>query len=322
MAVLQAAKPIKCTGSVDSKFQRTYTTTWRVITSQGDSAMTAMSAAGLPLWGSTFAWGSDFDLWTTAQTIKADPEKETDVNPIKYNGFNATSWIVTIGYSSRPMDRSPGDTPEDPIDDAPVISGSFLGERKVAIRDKDGNPIANSAAEPYLDNPPTVLANTDTLRIQYNTATIDLAQRSEFVGCVNSTAIWGLSPRQALLVRWDWSVKYAGASLVFIQNSFEFHINRTETPPETCVGPASQKGWYTILPNRGFAPFKTANDLASKAQKKDKHDNIMNTPVWLKCDGTEETDPAEKHWNVFLVEREADFTTISGMPDPLPGPFV
>lgn len=319
MAVRQSAKKVKVSSGFDDKFNRVHTGIFQVITDVDDGPITALNAIGIPTWGTSFVWNADIDLWAFAQTYKADP-----IERIVYGGRDCWKWQVTVTWSSKSTERAKTSPRLNPIDDPPVISGSFLGERVTAIRDKDGNPIVNAAAEPYLDSPPTVLGNTDTLRISYHTAQIDLAQRAQYVGAVNQSTIWGLQPRQALLTRWDYSVKYAG-DLEYIAHSFEFHIKFDETPASNvCKGEglADKPGWYTILPNRGYSPYKIADDYNSKTLKRDGEDNPVTTPVSLLCNGTENTDPATEYWNVFAVEKERDFTAIPGMPNPLPGPFA
>jgi len=311
------ARKMRVQATVDNKFNRTYTGVYQVIADLSDSPLTVLQAVGIPQWGSSFVWDTDFDLWAFAQGYTADP-----VERVIYAGRDCWVWEVKVTWSSVSTERSKADPRNSPIDDPPVVSGSFLGERVKAIRDKDGDPIVNAAAEPYLDSPPTIMSNIDTLRISYNTLTINLGQRTRYVGTVNSSGIWGLEKRQALMSRWDWRVLYAG-DLAYIAHDFEFHIKYDLTPADNvCVGPTEVEGWYTILPNRGYSPYKVPEEYESKVLARDKEDNPLTTPVSLNCDGTENMDPDFEYWNVFEVEREEDFTSIPGMPNPLPGPFV
>ena len=312
-----AARKVRVSASVDNKFNRTYTGIYQVIADLSDSPLTVFQAFGIPEWGSSFIWDTDYDLWAFAQGYTADP-----VERIIYLGRDCWKWEVKVTWSSVSTERAKADPRNNPLDDPPVISGSFLGERVAAIRDKDGDPIVNAASEPYLDSPPTIIGNTDTLRISYNTATINLAQRTKYVGTVNSAAIWGLKKRQALLSRWDWRILYAG-DLAYIAHDFEFQIKYELTPTDNvCVGPTNVEGWYTILPNRGYSPYKIADNYESATLARDPEDNPKTTPVSLNCDGTENLDPDVAFWNVFEVEREESFQAIPGMPDPLPGPIT
>lgn len=300
--------------SVDKEFNRVYTATYQVIASKFHGPLSVSSAPGLPLWGSSFVWGGDFDLWCFVNGIKATP-----IERIQYDNHECWQWIVTVTWSTVPVTRGPSQERGNPLLEPPVISGSFVGSSLPAYRDIEDKPIANTAGEPY-NPPPMVKDGIDTLRIGYNTAVIDLVLRAEAIGKVNELPIWGLESRQAFLNQWTWNIAYSG-TLAFIRNEFEFHINRKPTPTSSsvCTGAsfADKEGWYTVLPNEGLAPLEEPE--GERIHKKDKQDMPLTSPVPLTCDGTEGEDDK---FNIFAVEREFDFLTIPGLPDPLPGPFV
>lgn len=317
---VSAARPLKCVAGVDKKFNRTYKASYQVIASLFEGPLAVLNAFGIPAWGSPYSWGFDFDMWCFSNGYNANP-----IDMITYN-FGAGDeqcwkWIVDVTWSTEPSERSSMYPRMSPLDEPPIVGGSFSGNQERAVRDKDGIPITNTAGEPYIENAPTRYANLDTLELGFNTPTIDLVLRNSMMGRVNSVPIWGLGVRQALMVNWVWKVANAG-DFQYVQNSFSFLINRTEHPAEVCIGTAGAIGWYTTLPNRGWAPYEVPDDPETKVVKRDDQDTPLTTPVMLKCDGTEETAVDADHWNTFSVEYEADFHDIPGLPDPLPGPFV
>lgn len=313
------AKRIKVSGSIDSKFNRTIKGVYQVIADLNDGPLIVLQASGIPAWGSPYTWaGTESDSWIFVNG--ASPEPKEDINFDLGDGGGTRRmrvWHVTITWSTIASERNSSQPRDNPLDEPPVLSGSFLGGTEPVFVDALGNLIANTAGEPY-SPAPLLTENTDSLRLSYNSATLSLSQRSLMMGRVNSVAIWGLPARRVKLIRWDWNVLYAG-SLAYISNSFEFHISNKQHPAAVCVGPANAVGWYTSLPNKGYAPLTLPDDENTKKVKKDGEDMPLNAPVSLACDGTE---TGAETWNVFPLELEADFKDIPGMPDPLPGPFV
>jgi len=313
------AKPLKTSGGVDKKFNRTYKATFQVIASLAEGSLAVMNAPGIPGFGNAYYWYGEYDLWSFVDGASADPQEQI-LYDLGSGLEKCIKWQVTVTWSTATSERSQGDPRSNPVSDPPVIAGSFIGETESVFRDVDDAPIANTAGEPY-PQPPTVQSNTDGLSISYNTPTINLGLRAQMIGKVNEVAIWGLEKRQAKLASWRWSVAYAGP-LAYVKNDFEFHIRRVKNPTTNiCTGSdlAGLEGWYTVLPNEGKAPLKVAGVIASKEAKAGDNDVPLNEPVRLSCDGTENT--GDMKWNIFKVEREIDFAGIPGMPTTLPGPF-
>jgi hypothetical protein len=315
------AKPLKVSESIDKKFNRSYAADYQVIASQTEGPNAVLDAEGVPAYGSSFVWYEDSDAWAFCDSAKAAPQEEI-LYDLGDGPEPCRKWIVSVTWSTVSSERSKNDPRNNPTEDPPVLGGSFLGESEVVFRDKDDVPIANSAGEPY-EQLPTVLGNTDTLTMSYNTATIDLYQRSQMIGKVNSVGLWGLNERQVKLVRWNWKPLYAG-ELAYIKHDFEFHISRKKNPTSgVCIGDDYEglEGWYDVRPNEGYAVLKTPNDNDTKVTKRDTEDMPLNRPVKLNCDGTEKKSVGML-WNIFAVEEEIDFHSIPGLPDPLPGPFT
>lgn len=305
--------------TTDEKFHRTYTTVYQVFATTDEGPFSVGSAGGLPGYGLSYAFGNDIDLWAFCKNIQVQP------NPtrVKHRGAEAYKWLVTVTHSTIPSDHNPGQSRENPLNDPKVISGSFVGYTRPTWRDKNDDPVVNSAKDPYV--PPEQVDDAyDTLRISYNTANINLGQRAQFRGSVNSTSIWGLGVRQAKLTRWDYSVQYAGNSLAYIRHDFEFLISWQEHPAsaDICSGTADAIGWYTTLPNSGYAYYPGGTLTRKNRVPFTSEDQLESTPQKLACDGDEAAPDSDQKYNVFELEIEKDFNTIPGMPNPLPGPFV
>lgn len=325
------AQPIRSSMTLDSEFHRTYTSIYQVISGYQASPIHVGDAGGLPDFGSSYNWLGSIDLWAFMQgaTINPEPVEITwsgDAGEDCESGQRALKWFITTTHSSRPSGNStdPNTARDNPLDDKPVISGSFVSNRVPAFRDKDGNVIQNAAGQVYL--PPAEIDDSfDTLRISYNHPTLNLFQRAQSRGTVNSSSIWGLQPRMAKLVQWNYQVLRAGKALEYIRSDFEFLISYARTPSTVCVGDANKFGWYTVLPNSGEYYYEGGSKGDEKKRRKymDGRDQTITDPLKLDCNGDKLTDQgAPMKWNVFKVEPEFDFNSIQGMPNPLPGPFA
>lgn len=307
-------------GGIDKTFARTYQAVFQVIASRMEGPAQVQQAAGIPAYGGPYILGNDFDLWAFADSSSASPVEFNVQFDLGNGPENCTKWEVTITWSTNANPRNSTDPRGNPINDPPIIGGSFVGQTELAFRDKDGQPISTTAGERYEDLP-TRLDDTDTLTIGVKTSTINLVQRAEAIGKVNQAPIWGLGPRQVQLTQWGWSIEYAG-SLPFIQNNFSFLISRKKHPTSNVAkGPTSAVGFFTTRPNEGYSFLEDANDQETRKVAKDEEDQPFNRPIKLNQNGTKRTS-VEMLWNVFAVEEEYDFNTIPGIPNPLPGPFA
>lgn len=320
MTILQAARVVSPPKlKWDEKFHRTYTTTYQVITDKEGGPLEASVAQGIPAYGSSYAYEGEFDDWAFCKSVNINPVPTR----INFGGQQAYKWLVTASHSSIPSDHNPNTTRDNPLDDEPVISGSFAGFSRPAWRDKDNKVLKNTAHDMY--TPPEETDDSiDTLRISFNTATIDLAFRTQFRNTVNESAIWGLAARQAKLVRWDYQVLYAGLQFAYIKHDFEFHISYKENPGASFVSTGSADagkfGWYTVLPNTGYR-YLEGGDVTKRVPFM-AEDQPEDDPQPLEDNGDQRSPALDFKYNIFKVLGEADFTTIPGMPNPLPGPFA
>ena len=314
-------KPIKSKMQLDQEFHRTYTSTYQVIAGHEASPIRVAQAGGLPDFGQYYTWYESADFWAFCTGATLD----CMTDDIEVGGLRGKKWIITTTHTSRPSTGSTSSNHprNSPLDDLPTVSGSFVGKTTPVFRDKDGNVIQNSAGQVYM--PPAEVDDAhDSLNLSYNFGYINLRQRAETRGKVNSTAMWGLDPRMIKLTQWSYQIQRSGP-LEFVKNNFEFLISYDETPSSNvCVGESSKLGWYTVLPNTGeyYYPGGTRTPK-NKRKNTDGADQTINTPFNLDCNGDRITNPfASVKWNVFKAEKEYNFLSIPGMPSRLPGPFV
>jgi hypothetical protein len=137
---------------------------------------------------------------------------------------NRHVWRSQIEYTNRPLKFDQETERGDPLFVPPKISGSFARAMRAATKDREEEPITNSANEPELPAP-EVDDSRDTLVIEINTPTIDLALRATFRDKVNHAPHWGLDKRCIKLGQWAYTVEYYNPGLYYIANRFEFEIN-------------------------------------------------------------------------------------------------
>ena len=303
-----AAELVEVSG--DFEKTRSYSCTYLVITDVGDGPLTAVQASGIPARGSAYNIGTESDSWSFATRYSA---KLASVDNSR------KKWMVTVQFQhpsdSQQQDEKADDYAGDPIDTGWKISGSFANEQRAAYKDKDGDLIANSADEQFLD-PPLMRDNAiDTVVLRKNTATINLSDRSAIINKVNDGAFWGMAARQVKLVRWDYEIVWYGANDAYVANTWEFQI-KSQLDDDN-----NQVGWTDLVLDEGTRYL--LDNTKVKPQERFA-DIIVNGKVSReKLDGAggvlDNGDPP-----VFLpfpIEDEVDFTAYN-FPDPLPGPFV
>ncbi len=307
------AYPLKTQLSVDREFNRTYTSTFQVITEHTDGPMTVLNSTGVPSRYGVYVWGGDVDVWAFLHSISATPEGD-DVGDGTGSG-RMRKWIISAVHSSKSDSRDGQQNRDNPCFEPPKIRGSFVKRTVPAYRDRNNKPIVNMAREPIL--PPFEKDDSfDTLSISFNTPSINLGLRSSYRDSVNSNAMWGLAKRQIKLASWVYSVQWAGG-FSFIAHDFEFIISN-ESHPASCNNGGAKTGFYNTAANMGHAQLisgKQSAILVNDIKKKE--------PSYLTCAGAvQEPTASNETWVNYEIETEKDFSAIPGLPSVLPGPFV
>lgn len=191
MAVV-SCKEWKAKGSIAEDGQRTWTVWYKVRTNaRTDGPIVAMSAQGIPGYFAPYTFGQEQDQGAFRGPLEA--ELLAEENSLKL-------WLVTATFSSRPLTKPPDANREvDPLLLPPDIGGDWASREEPIETDKDGNPILNSAGEPY--DGLTDDRHSMTLTIGQNFATINIPLLDDFVGAVNTLTFWLLGPRKWMLAR-------------------------------------------------------------------------------------------------------------------------
>lgn len=319
MAVIGSARPIESKISVDEEFNRSYTSTYEVITNdKTDGPALVLTAPGLPAFGSQYQWYNTFDefAYCVGGTASIRELKKT-----------ALVWTVQIKHESpkssnktrgarQPSTGSPDPITErkSPTDEPWEISGSFAQFLRPVIYDSEFKPIVNTVWEPYV---PAIEMDDSRkiLVLRKNTPTISLAQWADYSDKVNGTVMWGLWPRQIKLNQWNWTMKFYGPGIAYVENQWEFHISFEMSPAGEMLG------WTHVILNEGFRQLvdPTAADPAKRFKRITIRDQPITKPVPLDPFGVPidiTKNPA--YFNYFKVYVEREFRDI-GIPDPLPG---
>ena len=320
MAVVGTARPIQSQISVDEEFNRSYTSTYEVITNDvTDGPALVLTANGLPQFGSEYVWYNTTDSYAFCVGGSAT------IREVKATRM---LWVVTIKHETPKSSKSGGKNTrqpstgnpnpiserQDPRDEPWEISGSFAQFQRPAVKDMDGKPLQNTVEEPFI---PAIEIDESrkTLVLRKNTGTINL---SSWVNCsdkVNGTPMWGLLPRQVKLNQWNWTLRFFGAGIGYVENTFEFHISYEKDDQGNVVG------WTHVILNEGFRKLKDpdSTDPEKRYQRITLKDQPVSKPVLLNQEGYLLFKGVEApYYNKFKIYEEVDFLAI-GIPNPLPG---
>ena len=255
--------------SQDKDGHRDYTVRSKVQTTDyNDGPGIVMNAAGLPVIGSPWNFGNDFDPWALCwPTI--------EVEPIITDGDHVYHWIVTNKFSTKPLNRCQNQSIQNPLLEPQKVSGAFTAYTKEAEQDKDGNPILSSSHEKIygIDQ----LDNRASVVIEQNVAGLGLNVFSQMINTVNDNPIWGMPARHVMLTNCAWSRKLWGTCTFYYTRRFEFEVRKDGFDLDD-VADMGFKQFNGIDPND---PGRA--DPSNYVVIKDPNDE--NTPVRLMLDG-------------------------------------
>lgn len=220
---------------------RTYLIVYRIKADVQDGPATVLTTPGLPLIGSAWAIGNDYDLWVWRRpqtSVRRAPEYE--------KGEAGRYWEVGMTFSNRIATPGGGGTggvggdsgggygggkcqdgqTQDPLLEPPRVSGSFVKYREEAARDKNGRPILNSAHERIRGPQVEFDRSRPTVKIEQNVLDLQLALMSAMQDCVNSVPMWGLPRRCIKFSVPQWSQQFYGTCYPFFTRCLEFDINQ------------------------------------------------------------------------------------------------
>jgi hypothetical protein len=216
---------------------------------------------------------------------------------------NRCVWRSVIEYTNRPLRFDQETERGNPLLVPPRISGSFVRAMKAATKDRNGDPIVNSAEEPELPAPETD-DSRDSLIVEVNTATIDLAVRSDFRDKVNLAEHWGLPARTIKLGQWAYTVEYYDPLTYYIAHRFELEINLEK--------------WDYVRFDMGLRALLGVNPDGTRdyITLMDAQDQPLREPVFLDGAGARLADIADPVTLTSEISDERDFNDL-----PLPNPL-
>lgn len=185
-------------------------------TDPDDGPQQMFNTSGLAAVGAAWGFGNDTDSWA----LKWPNEKWTPVLNHETNQY----WIVEQLFTTRPLSRCQTASIEDPLDEPAKLSGSFTKFRKEATRDKDGNPILNSAKQQIKGAILQRDFNHPTVVVEMNVSSLPLSTFSGIVDTVNDATLWGLAAGRVKLSNVSWERKLYGTCTYYYTVRYEFDI--------------------------------------------------------------------------------------------------
>lgn len=253
-------------------WKRTYRTTWKIETSnpQDDALLVRTTLT---------AWVGKFGAFYQAPDGAQDTGSWINSINVKCSAPDGKQWIGTIEYA--PYD--PSQFPEDPLKQPAEMSWEFVQDKKVAEEDQDGNPVVNSAGDPF-DPPIEYDFSRPILTIVQNQQDFDPDSAEDWNDSLNDDVWMGFDQHTVKVsnitgprkwdqnIGWYWTVTY------------QFHFNFD--------------GWVFEIADMGMRVL--ADD--------DKPANVYSpTPVYLDGAGKQLADDAEAVYQKFHIYKERHF---------------
>jgi hypothetical protein len=237
--------PRKWSCTRDEEGHREYKITHLVIaesTAYGPAII--LYTPGLPIPGSIWAFGYDFDLWAYCK-------RDADVNPV-ITGEPGIWWEVTHTFTTKPAsDKAPGNSgdggggcvdndQQDPLLVPQRISGSFtkftkeaVFARQLTIVRGDGSQsfqglqqrIRSSSYEQIRGPQVEFDDSRPQVRIEQNVPLLQLDLLNSLKDHVNEAPLWGLPARTIKLSNTPWERKFKGHCELYYTRTLEFDIN-------------------------------------------------------------------------------------------------
>ena len=254
----------------DEEGHRVYKITFVVQCDSLDGPATALQAPGLPVFGTYWIIDNDVDLWAWCRwDAEVEPDKDDEPNEF---------FFVTFTFSTKPPD-SPckNNEVEDPLQEPPKISGSFVSYSEEATFDRFGNPLLNSAFERLRGPQVEFDGNRPQIKIEMNVPDLDLATLAVSANTVNDAPLWGMPPRCVKLSGIDWEQKYYGQCCTYYTLHLTFDMrydtfDRDTTDEGTKVLNGqwdTVSGAWVLLPINGKPPDPTNPQHFIKFQGRD-----------------------------------------------------
>lgn len=211
----------------DDEGHRTYKITWLVLADFLDGPYTVLNCPQLPVSGSGWFFDNDADEWAWCRT-------ECSVQ--RYNaqgGARHQWWTVEQTFSTKPptKQRCQDNPVEDPLLEPARISGGGVKYTEEASFDRFGNPLQNSAFEPYKGPQVEFDSNRCTVKIEQNVGSWqDVVNALNMSDYVNALPIWGAPYRCVKLSNVSWERQFWQKCVIFFKRTLTFDIFIKQDP--------------------------------------------------------------------------------------------
>jgi hypothetical protein len=178
MAVVSVGEQYSRSGSMNSRWQRTYTRQWKVITNDpNDGPKTVREALPVSL-GNSYSTPNEVDKGSYVNSIDAVSE-----------GDDGLSWLVNVQYGPYDATINPQDPTQRPIE----LNYEASQFQRPSIEDVNGKAIANSAGDPF--DPPLMKDDSrPVFVITRNEMTYNDEVMATYRDTVNSDVFFGYGP--------------------------------------------------------------------------------------------------------------------------------
>lgn len=222
--------PVDWNLSMDSDGHRTYEITWlveaeNVDQNNIDDPSEMMRVPGLPTIGSSWSslsWITGYDDWAFCV-----PDLEVSPYDVQ-QGEAPLYYHVKQKFSTRPLRRCQDRQIENPLNEPPDISGSWVAKRVAPRVDRDGLPYCYLGE--LIMGPDTEIDDNDwEVKIEFNSAFLPLSLINSLRHSVNSAPLWGLPAGCVKFSSYSFSRRLYGRCGYYYRHSMGFQIRSSWT---------------------------------------------------------------------------------------------
>lgn len=219
MTCIAQTYPYETSLTIDDEGHRDYDVRWKVASNTSfESPDYVMMAAGLPLpgtpLGAVVPGGWPFAYFLAKGSCRFLNREQT-----RY------IWDVSTPFTTRGCRRCMTTPVGNPLMEPWKISGGGNKYVKAALRDKDDQPIVNSAGQRFRGEVVQIDESHATFSIAGNVAWINLTVLNSVRNAVNDSTWWGHAARTIKCTDFRWEQRWFSACQYFFAVNFAFEIN-------------------------------------------------------------------------------------------------
>ena len=244
--------------SRDEEGQRTYDIEFLVQTTLASDGPATVSAAwGLPKIGSYWYYGNDADRWAYCTP-------EQSVKPQTSDQAKGNVWVVSHKFSTKPLQRCQDTSIDNPLNEPPKLSGSFVELYQENRYDRNGTLVTNSSHELIVGPSTETSKSRPTVNVSLNVASSPVSLVDSMIDHLNDSPLWGLPARHVKFSQVSWSQSLYGTCNFYYTLNMGFEINRT--------------GWDVLHVDKGtraLAPGGTEGNRLDYVKMKNERGEIL-----------------------------------------------